>query len=133
MRLLVVNKWELRSLSHNGWCRLKSPIQTILAGLIIWACQASSAKVLRIVWRLFEWSPSLYILRMEMGPVGILMVISTISWELTVICYQELVRIRLLMNVAARVLLGLLRWVEGSRGYRLWLARVLPRKSMYGS
>ena len=68
-----------------------------------------------------------------MGPVSVLMVISTISWELTAICCQELVRIRLLMNVAARVLLGLLWWVEGSRGYRLWLARVLPRKSMYGS
>ena len=133
MRLLAVNKWELRSLSHSGWCRLKSPIQIILAGLIIRACWASSAKVLRIVWRLFEWSPSLYILRMEMGPVSILMVVSTISWELTAICCQELVRICLLMNVAAHVLLGSLRWVEGSRGYHLWLARVLPRKSVYGS
>ena len=57
VRLLAVNKWELRSSSHSGWCRLKSPIQIILAGLIIRACRATSAKVLRIVWRLFEWSP----------------------------------------------------------------------------
>ena len=133
MRLLAVNKWELCSSSHSGWCWLKSPIQIILAGLIIRACRAFSAKVLQIVWRLFEWSPSLYILKMEMGPVGVLMVISTISWELTAICCQELVRIRLLMNVATRVLLGSLRWVEGSREYHLWLAQVLARKSMYGS
>ena len=133
MRLLVVNKWELHSSSHSGWCQLKLSIQIILAGLIIQACRASSAKVLWIVWRLFEWSPSLYILKMEMGPVGILMVISTISWELMVICCQELMRICLLMNVAACVLLGSLRWVEGSRGYHLWLTQVLPRKLMYGS
>ena len=41
-----------------------------------------------------------------MGPIGVLMVISTISWELTAICCQELVRIRLLMNVAAMFCLG---------------------------
>ena len=86
-----MNKWELRSSSHNGWCRLKLPIQIILARLIIQVCWASSAKVLWIVLRLFEWSPSLYILRMEMGPVSVLMVIITISWELTAICCQELV------------------------------------------
>ena len=133
MRLLAVNKWELRSLSHSGWCQLKSPIQIILAGLIVWAYRASSAKALWIVWMLFEWSLSLYILRMEMGPVSVLMVISTISWELMAICCQELVRIRLLMNVAACVFLRSLQWVKGSRGYHLRLAQVLPRKSMYGS
>ena len=114
MRLLAVNKWELCSSSHSGWCQLKSPIQIILAGLIIRACRAFSAKVLQIVWRVFKWSPLLYILKMEMGPVGVLMVISTISWELMAICCQELVRIHLLMNVAACVLLSGLRVAEGT-------------------
>ena len=62
----------------------------------------SSTKVLQIVWRLFEWSPLLFMLKMVMGPVGVLMAVR----ELITICCQELVRICLLMNVAARVLLG---------------------------
>ena len=87
---------------------MKLLIQIILAGLIIQVCWVSSTKVLWIVWRLFELSPSLYILKMVMGPVGVLMAVSTISWELIVICCQDLVRICLLMNVAVCVLLGLL-------------------------
>ena len=97
VRLLAVNRWELHSLSHSGWCQLKSPIQVILVRLIICVCWVSSTRVLQIMWRLFEWLPSLYMLRMVMGPVGILMATSTISWELTMICCHELVRVHLLM------------------------------------
>ena len=85
------------------------------------------------MWRLFEWLSSLYMLKMVMRAVNILMVTSTISWELTVIYCHEWVRIYLLIKMAAHDLLGSLWWVEGKRGYHLWLVQVLPRKSIYGS
>ena len=78
----------------------------MLVRLIIWVCWVSSTRVLWIVWRLFEWLSSLYMLKMVMGDVGILMVTGTISWELTVIYYHELMRIYLLIKMAAHDLLG---------------------------
>ena len=93
----------------------------------------SSASVFHITWWLFEWAPSLYILKIVIVPAVMVIDAATTSWEPTVICCQELVSKCLLKNVTAHDFLGLLLWVKGSRGYHLWLACVLARKSMYSS
>ena len=55
-------------------------------------------------------------LKIVIVPIFVVMDAATISWEFTAICFQELVSKHLLKNVAAHVFLGLLQWVEGSRG-----------------
>ena len=37
------------------------------------------------------------------------------------------------MNITVQDFLGLLWCMEGNNGYHLWLAQVLPKKSMYSS
>ena len=54
-----------------------------------------------IACRLSEWSPSLYMLKIVVGPVAVLTEIATTSCDSTLICYHELDKILLLINVAA--------------------------------
>ena len=112
---------------------MKSPAHSILSGLIVPVCQVSATSVSQITCRLSEWSLLLYMLKMVVGPVVVSMKIATMSCDSTLSCCHELDNILLLINIAARDFLWMLWCTEGSRGYHLWLAQVLPKKSMYGS
>ena len=129
-KLWMVNKCELCSSSQSGWCRLKSPAQIIFVVLISLRFCVSSSNVSHIACKLSEWLPSLYILKIVIGPDAVLMETETTSWDLTLIFCHVLDRMHLLINIADHDFLWLLQWSFGSRGYHFWLAWVLPRKSM---
>ena len=69
-------------------------------------------------------------LRMVIVPADVTIDTNNISCVLTLFCCHELDRRHLLMRVTAQVFFGLSQCAVGNKGYHLWLACVLPRKSL---